>query len=102
MATREEMIKMLNTMEDDVQEWVARNIWNYPGKFSEDIVKDFVWHALRHAEEEGMGYSGTDGEKLYIYWDVGDYEVSYITYDKVFNANMLTEEMMDDLIIEEV
>lgn len=102
MATYEEMCKMINAIETEDQGWIARLVCGQPARFPESIVKEVMWQALRHAEDEGMGYSGTDGEKLYIYWEVGDYEISYITYDKVFNAEMLTEEMMDDLIIEEV
>jgi len=39
-------------------------------------------------------------DNLYTYWIVGDYEVSYITDDLDFSAEMLTEDMMDELIIE--
>ena len=35
------------------------------------------------------------------YWTVGDYIITYLTDNLEFNAGMLSEDMMDDLIIEE-
>lgn len=105
MATREEMCKMINATEDDDPGWIARVVCGQPAQFPASIVKEVVWHALRHAEEDGRHYNGYNGvyvkDELCTYWLVGDYIVTYLTDDPDFNAKMLTEEMMDDLIIEE-
>lgn len=69
------------------------------------LVNDIMLCVLRHAEEDGRYYNGYNGvyvkDELRTYWLVGNYVVSYLTDDPDFNADMLTEEMMDDLIIEE-
>jgi hypothetical protein len=101
MATRKEMIKMISGMEDDVKEWIARTIRDYFGRFPEDFVNNAVWHALRHAEDEGMCRNDYYMGELCTVWVVGDYEVTCISNDLDFCAEMLTEDMMDDLIIEE-
>ena len=43
-----------------------------------------------------------DGVEVCTVWVVGAYEVTYLTDDEGFHAGMLTDEMMDDLIIREV
>ena len=106
MATREEMIKMIFSIEDDVMGWIVSTIRDYFGKFPGDFVKNVVWYALRQAEDDGRYYNGYNGayvkDEPCTYWLVGDYVVTYLTDDPDFNAEMLTEEMMDELIIEEV
>ena len=62
-----------------------------------------IRQALRDAEDSGMyfiGSFGMDSEPC-TRWIVGDYMVTYLTDDGDFNAEMLTEDMMDELIIEE-
>lgn len=56
-----------------------------------------------NAEETGMSGRHTiqcAGCVLY-YWLVGYHVITYITDDEDFDASMLTEDMMDELIIEE-
>jgi hypothetical protein len=59
--------------------------------------------AMINAEDRGLVYNG--GHRAHnepcTYWIVGDYIVTYLTDDEDFDATMLTEDMMDDLIIEE-
>lgn len=59
--------------------------------------------AMINAEDRGLVYNGAFGadNEPCTYWVVGDYIVTYLTDDVVFDATMLTEDMMDDLIIEE-
>ena len=63
-------------------------------------VKDNFRHLLRNAEGNGMCYNGENRGQPCTYWIVGDYDVTYITDDLGFYERMLTEDMMDDLIIE--
>lgn len=59
--------------------------------------------AMINAEDRGLVYNsvfGVDSEPC-TYWVVGDFIVTYLTDDEVFDATMLTEDMMDDLIVEE-
>ncbi len=109
MATREEMCRMINAIEGEDQGWIARLVCGQPARFPDSIVRDIIWYALRHAESNGRRYNGYNSYNgVYVkdepctYWLVGDYIVIYLTYDPDFNAEMLTEDMMDDLIIEEV
>ena len=110
MATNEEMCKMINAMEDDDKGWIARLVWGNPDRFPESILKEITWQALRQAEEDGRCCNGPRGTNEWCtQWIVGDYIITYYTDDEYFNtemlpvnAEMLTEEMMDDLIIEEV
>ena len=104
MATYEEMVKMLNELDDEDKGWNARTIWGKPGKFPGSVVKSVMWQALRQAEGRGRCYTGgyRAGHEPYTYWKIGAYKVTYFTDDLFFNTTMLTEEMMDDLIIEEV
>ena len=110
MATREEMCKMINAMEDEDQGWIARLVVGNPDRFPESILKEITWQALRHAEEDGLCYNEMHGNNEWCtYWRVGNYLVTYITDDEYLNSEMqpvntemLTEDMIDDLIIEEV
>ena len=63
-------------------------------------IEDLVRQALCDAEDHGMCYNGAFGAPC-TYWVVGDYIVTYYTDDEDFFAEMLTEDMMDELIIEE-
>ena len=103
MATNEEMIKMLNAIEDKDKRRIAGAVWGNPGRFPESIVKEAVWCALREAETRGRCYNGgyRAGYESCTYWKIGDYKVTYFTDDPLFISTKLTEEMMDDLIIEE-
>ena len=109
MATIDDMIEMVNTLEDEKKGWSARTIWGKPGRFPGSLVKSIMWQALRHAEEDGLSYNEMHGNNEWCtYWRVGNYLVSYVTDNEYLNsemlpvnAEMLTKEMMDDLIIEE-
>ena len=59
--------------------------------------------AMINAEDRGLVYNGGHGahNEPCTYWVVGDYIVTYLTDDETFGATMLTEDMMDELIIEE-
>ena len=67
-----------------------------------------AWYYLRclmyNAENNRRRYNDGYGEHNIpcTYWLVGDYKVTYLTDDPDFNADILTEDMMDDLIIEVV
>ena len=67
-------------------------------------IEDLIRQALRDAEDDCLVFMGTFGAHNVpcTYWEVGDYIVTYLTDDEDFNATMLTEDMMDDLIIEEM
>lgn len=102
MATRDEMCKLINTIEGEDQGWIARLVCGQPARFPNSIVRDIIWYALRHAEDNGRHYNGAYvKEKPCTYWLVGNYIITYLTDDPDFNAEMLTDDMMDDLIIEE-
>lgn len=66
------------------------------------------WYYLRRAmciaEDRGRSYNGVYGphNEPCTYWLVGDYKVTYLPDNLDFDTEMLTEEMMDGLIIEEV
>ena len=64
---------------------------------------DLIRQALIIAEDDGLAYNGVFGAHRVpcTYWHVGDCIVTYLTDDEDFEASMLTEDMMDDLIIEE-
>lgn len=68
-----------------------------------NIVKSVLLYTMREAEDSSMYYNDGYGanNELCTCWMVGDYTVTYLTDDPDFNADMLTEDMMDDLIIEE-
>ena len=62
-----------------------------------------VGQVLMDAEDNGNAYNGVYGAHSVpcTYWIVGDYIVTYMTDELDFDASMLTDDMMDDLIIEE-
>jgi len=62
----------------------------------EELRQDMI-----KAEENGMAGKGAYGSHLErcTYWYVGDHIIIHLTDDVDFNACMLTEEMMDNLII---
>jgi len=103
MATNEEMCEMINAIETEDQGWIARLVCGQPARFPDSIVREVMWQALRQAEANGRRYNGYNGvyvkDELCTYWLVGGYIVTYLTDDMDFNAEMLTEDMMDNLII---
>ena len=109
MATIEEMCKTINTIEGEDQGWIARVVCGQPARFPDSIVREVIWYALRHAEDDGQCYNVMHGDSEWrTFWRVGDYIISYYTDDEYFttrmmpvSAEMLTEDMMDELIIEE-
>jgi hypothetical protein len=66
-------------------------------------IKAFILRRLLKAEDNGKVYNGAFGADKVpcTYWIVGDCIITYLTDDEYFNAEMLTEDMMDELIIEE-
>ena len=65
-------------------------------------VKDSLRCAMQSAEYYGVYYNSQHGVDPCTVWVVGAYEVTYLTDDGGFHAGMLTDEMMDDLIIKEI
>ena len=67
------------------------------------ISRALIRLVLINAEDDGRIYNGTFGADNVpcTYWIVGNYIVTYITDDEDFDASMITEDMLDDLIIEE-
>ncbi len=73
-----------------------------------DIVRacetiEGIREMLIEAEDKGHCYNGVFGadEELCTYWVTDDYIITYLTDDPDFGAGMLTEDQMDDLIVEE-
>lgn len=99
MATENEMIAVIDGVYDN--RTVFKILRDTPRKYS-SIVMDLLYQALRDAEDSSMYYNDGYGayDKLCTCWMVGDYTVIHLTDDPDFNADMLTEDMMDDLIIE--
>ena len=62
-----------------------------------------IRQALMDAEDRGLVYNGAFGadNEPCTYWVTDDYVITYLTDDDTFDATMLTEDMMDELIIEE-
>ena len=62
-----------------------------------------IRQALMDAEDRGHAYNGVYGAHNVpcTYWIVGDHVITFMTDDQDFDASMLTEDMMDELIIEE-
>ena len=56
-----------------------------------------------NAETRGLVYNGAFGAdcKPCTYWIVGDYVITLLTDDEDLSASMLTEDMMDELVIQE-
>ena len=103
MATENEMIAVIDGVYDN--RTVFKILRDTPRMYS-NIVKNILWYAMRDAEDSGLYYNGYNGvyvkDELCTFWLVGNYTVIYLTDDPDFNTDMLTDEMMDDLIIEEV
>lgn len=89
MATIEDMVEVVNNV--------------YLCRFS-SVVTDLLYKALRDAERRGRRHRGGYGahDEPCTYWLVGDYIVTYYTDDLNFSAEMLTEDILDDLIIEAI
>lgn len=102
MATVDEMVNMVNMMDDKDRGRIAETVWGNPGRYS-SLAMGLMYHALRDAERRGRCQCGGNriNDEPRTYWIVGDYIVTYLTDDLNFSARMLTEEMMNDLIIEE-
>ena len=88
MATIEDMVEVVNNVS--------------PCRFS-CVVTDLLYKALRDAENNRRRYNDGYGEHNIpcTFWVVGDYIIIYLTNNWEFHAEMLTEDMMGDLIIEE-
>ena len=65
-------------------------------------VKESFRRVLREVEKKGRSHISKYEGDMCTYWRVGSYKVIHLTDDFLFFAEMLTDEMMDDLIIEEV
>ena len=101
MATYEEMAIMVNNVYDNSGEMASRFLKRVSRKYSILVIEMF-YQILRDAEDNGRYYNGMFGadNEACTYWVVGDYIVTYLTDDEDFDASMLTEDMMYDLIIE--
>ena len=86
-------------------EEMARVLYNEGATpLPESRVKDTLRRALQLSEVEGLYYGIACAQTEHILctvWEVGDYEVTYMSDDEDLGAKDLTDEMMDDLIIEE-
>lgn len=67
-----------------------------------DEAKHYLRRVMVNAEDRGRYYNGVYAEynEPCTYWKVGDYIIAYLTDDLRFHTSMLTDDMMDDLIIE--
>ena len=94
MATLKEMCNVVDSIPIDKAEGIApfclREAWYY------------LRRAMWNAEENGQCHTDAYGPyyEPCTYWMVGDYIVTYLTEDPYFHVGMLTEEMLDSLIIE--
>ena len=68
--------------------------------FPKPSVKGSLRRVLCDVTKKGKSHISKHGNS--VYWKVGGYKVTYPTDDMLFFAWMLTDEMMDDLIIEVV
>ena len=111
MATKEEMRDVIYDMIENDRKSVLGLVLDPPSRVECSPVADVFVRALFQAEDKGECYNSVytvkDDSDTYeiagcTYWKVGDYEITYITDDLNFSAGMLTEEMMNDLIIEKV
>lgn len=98
MTTLKEMSNVIDSIPVDSP--LARGIQPY----TLDDSKYYLRGIMMNAENEGLCHNGGHGAygKPCTYWMVGDYIITYLTYDLGFEASMLSDDMMDDLIIEEV
>ena len=106
MATNEEMYHVIEVMDKNDDKWLMRLFEETRQCFigSSRLVKDIMCRTLIQAQYSGQAYYGVYGEddEPCTYWLVGDYKVTYLSDDLNFSAGMLTKDMMDGLIIEEV
>lgn len=100
MATEKEMLMFFCGMEAQDKGWIGKTIWKTTQRFSRTVY-DVMWRALYVAEDLGSCHNDYYEGKFCTCWEVGDYNIMYITDNEDFSIMMLTEEMMDDLIIEE-
>ena len=71
-------------------------------KTRDEIIKDIVRQAMINAENKGMAYNGAGAnDEPCTYWLLDDYIITFLTDDETFDAAWLSDDMMDDLIIEE-
>jgi hypothetical protein len=101
MATISEMCDVIDYMNKNNSEWLFGIVMYTPECTKCSIVVDVFIRALLQAEDNGRSYYGVYGahDEPCTYWMVGDYVVTYPTDDLRFNAGMLTDAMLDDLII---
>ena len=79
---------------------VINSVSETPVEYS-TLIKSYLRLALCAAEDSGGCYNYEYMGQPCTFWVVGSYHVTYITDDKDLFADYLTEDMMDDLIIEE-
>lgn len=98
MATLKEMSDVIDSIPMDSP--LAWDVQPYTLEES----KHYLRRVMVNAEGEWQFYNGVHGAQNApcTYWVVGDYIITYLTNDGDFHASMLTDDMMDDLIIEEV
>ena len=101
MATIDEMHNVINNMVENDDKWLLRLIMETPRHFWCSMVADVMVRALFQAEDNGRCYNDYYEQKYCTCWRVGDYIITYPSGYVDFSAGMLTDDMMDDLIIEE-
>jgi hypothetical protein len=101
MATLKEMSNVIDSIPIDSP--IAYGVQPSPRAESKHYLRCDLRCVMINAEEEGMFYKGGYGayNEPCTFWIVGDYIITYLTDNLEFNAGMLSEDMMDDLIIEE-
>ena len=114
-ASHEEMAKMFMFLEEDQRGWISDTFCKGYLTYRHDLLKDVMLKALRFAERPDIGecWNGTlvlkdephnHIEKGCMTWKIFSngyfYRVHYITDELDVHADSLTEEMMDDLLIE--
>ena len=104
MATKEEMYDVIYDMIENDRKLVLGLVLDPPSHVECSPVEDVFVRALHDAEVRGRCYNGRFGahDEPCIYWMVGNYLVTYPTDDLEFHAEVLTDAMLDDLIIEVV
>ena len=99
MATLKEMSNVIDSIPMDSP--LAYGVQPYTLAES----KYYLRQVMINVEEEGMFHNGGYGayNEPCTYWVVGDYIITYLTDNLDFHAGkaMLSDDMMDDLIIEE-
>lgn len=101
MATIEDMASVVNNVYHNSGEMADRILKRSSRRFP-SIVMDLLYQALRDAENEGRCYNDFYKRKYCTSWRVGDYIIIYPSGYIDFNADMLTDDMMYDLIIEAI